>query len=471
MRHYIRINPPLRFHRFCLIPLLSLLSTTVLADDTPHGKIIAGFGSSVCDGYGDHLKSGGYIGRLETLLADQGWQVVDVSRGGDNTILIQERWEATASPPSKPVDPGRYLLPHKPKYVLIGLSLGNEGIKTNDANRRAEVLDQFRNGMLGIIERCRDEGIRPVVVNCYASTAFEPEEYDATKRMNVLINGWDVPSVNMLGTIDDGHGRWASGFLHDDWHPSGGGYEEMFLAIVPTLFDAMEAGKPIPVFSEQSGYAHVMSADAPALRFEPEHTVHAFSQAFWFRCAGDGKLASIAGHTGRLQITNEEFGATSRVVSSNQPFSSTISIDHGSLVYTGADGQIIRSKALVNDGQWHLVVLSHRAAKGQTLMFRDGHQVGIISERLIPETFGLGGSAEADLRDWLMYRSSLNDYDVAALQERKMIQSSLEIYAPLRDELFKLGEVVENRAQSLSQAQVVSDTIRTHQTEMVPTHP
>ena len=31
------------------------------------------------------------------------------------------------------------------------------------------------------------------------------------KKMNLLINSWDVPCVNLLGTLDDGHGHFPGG--------------------------------------------------------------------------------------------------------------------------------------------------------------------------------------------------------------------------------------------------------------------
>ena len=49
-----------------------------------------------------------------------------------------------------------------------------------------------------------------------------------------------------------------------------------------------------------------------------------------------------------------------------------------------------------------------------------------------------------------LYRSALNDDEVTALQSGTLLQSSLEIYAPLSDATFASGAPVENRAQSLT---------------------
>ena len=86
---------------------------------------IAVFGSSVANGTGDDQGKEGYTGRLRELLAPRGWEVLNQSRGGDNTKTMAPRFA-----PEGAADPSvRYLLPVNPGYVLIGLSLGNEGIQ------------------------------------------------------------------------------------------------------------------------------------------------------------------------------------------------------------------------------------------------------------------------------------------------------------------------------------------------------
>ena len=45
--------------------------------------------------------------------------------------------------------------------------------------------------------------------------------------MNALINGWNVPSINLLGAADDGAGHWAPGYWYDALHPNDRGYTVM----------------------------------------------------------------------------------------------------------------------------------------------------------------------------------------------------------------------------------------------------
>ena len=117
------------------------------------------------------------------LLAPRGWDVLNQSRGGDNTIRMAPRF----APAGAPEPNVRYLLPVNPTYVLLGLSLGNEGIRdaaTRDDNDA--IFDQFAKGMRGFVDRSRQNGIVPVITLCYTRMDFSDVEYEYTRRMNLL---------------------------------------------------------------------------------------------------------------------------------------------------------------------------------------------------------------------------------------------------------------------------------------------
>ena len=246
----------------CLLATIGLVAQQG-ADTGDRGRRIAFFGSSVPNGTGDEMGHGGYTGRMRTLLEPRGWEVLNRSRGGDNTITIAPRFE----PEGAPDRDTRYLTTVDPGYAVLALSLGNEGIMecAPGATRRCtatkdeadRIYEQFATGLWNLVERTRAEGIVPIVTLAYARSDFTEREYAYTRRMNLLINSWDVPSVNLLGAIDDGGGRWADGFVADPLHPNSAGHTEMAHAFVPTLFDALAAGKPTPVRSTDPGFIRV----------------------------------------------------------------------------------------------------------------------------------------------------------------------------------------------------------------------
>jgi lysophospholipase L1-like esterase len=419
---------------------------------------IAVFGSSVANGTGDDLGREGYTGRLRDLLARRGWEVLNQSRPGDNTKTMATRFAPDGTPDPKV----RYLLPVSPNYVLLGLSLGNEGIQNGTTRAEKDaVYAQFEDGMRGFIDRSRQHHIVPIVTLCYTRNDFTAVEYDYTRRMNLLINSWDVPSVNFLGAVDDGTGKWAKGFWHDALHPNAAGHTEMALTFVPTLFDAIEQGKPLPKASTATAFARLAGGDA-RITFTPEDPMHPFAFGVTVRAQADGTVASIGGST--LTIASEmkreeraggrgalEFEAST--LTEGTPFTETIGVRHGVWTLTAANGSVV-SGGVKADGQWHHLVVSHYTARGETLFFVDGALAGHVAERLEPKRFAIGGASAADFRNLLIYRSALNADEVAALEHGTLLQASLEVYAPLADAKLERGASLENLAQSLTAAKV-----------------
>ncbi len=224
-------------------------------------------------------------------------------------------------------------------------------------------------------------------------------------------------------------------------------------------------GKPLPVKSTVAGFARIAAGAAP-LAFTADAKMHPFAFVVSARAQGDGELAAITGTTlntatapkkidrgGRGSIEIEE-----TTLSAGAPFTARVTVTGGRFAYTGANGSVIASD-IKADGAWHQVVVSHYTARGETLFYVDGTLAGSVPERLEPRSFGLEDLRAAkpvDVKELLVYRSALNGDEVAALAGGKLLQASLEIYAPLNDAQFITGTAVENKAQSLSRVKVAS---------------
>ena len=85
---------------------------------------------------------------------------------------------------------------------------------------------------------------------------------------------------------------WVYG---DGLHPNDAGHYEMFLTIVPSVFDALKAGKPTPQWGNRSRFVRIFgdpNQSAP-LSFTPGSTVHSFSMSFRVRASATGTVASV----------------------------------------------------------------------------------------------------------------------------------------------------------------------------------
>lgn len=376
---------------------------------------ISVMGSSVANGQGATNNRGyAYMygelldQRFRTQESRLPWYTSGISVNGNNTLNLMARYND--------------LIHDCGKYVIFGVSLGNEGI--HGATDQQAIYNQFRDNMQTLIRKAREDGKYPVIMNNYTRGDFEASDYEYVKQMNLLIHEWDLPSINLLGAIDNGSGRWADGYQNgtDIYHPTTDGHREFAYAMVPSLFDAIEAGKPQPVRTSGGSYS---LSNRSVIEFTPEATVHPFTLSFKIKATTDGVIASFANGSNAI---------------------GTLKIEDGVLVYQSPSGGTIKGTVNITDNQWHVVSLTHYYAQGRTLLYTDKTPAGELVEKLTVGKFTIGDSASADEKAYselFFYRSAMVREEIEALCDGRMLKSSLEIYAPLDGS-------VENMAQSMN---------------------
>ena len=202
------------------------------------------FGSSVCNGQGAEevgpVKHG-YAWQYSQLLAARHaadsttgeYAYRNTSVNGINTVRHAAMLES-------------HLLTDSGAYAVIGLGLGNEGL--HEATNKQAVYDQWKTNMSATLLRTQQAGKTVVVTNNYPRGDYNATDYGYVKAMNLEMHEWEVPTVNLLGTLDncEGNGQWAPGYQNgeDIYHPNTAGYTEMMHAFVPSLFDALQTHKP-----------------------------------------------------------------------------------------------------------------------------------------------------------------------------------------------------------------------------------
>lgn len=385
---------------------------------------ISFMGSSVCYGTGA-TKDYGYAYMYTDLLKQRkqenigkDWTTSNISIGGNTTQMVLDRWE-------------RDLLRDCGRYVFYGLSLGNE---RNNGTQTDQAAKNYEKGMKQLIRQADSVGIVPVMASNYANAGFNSSDYEILKNLNLTIQQWEVPSVNMLGAVDDGAGRWVKAIENDGAHPNSDGHREMSYAIVPSLFDALDAGKTIPQRQESTAYALGKASATQHIEFAPENIVHPFTLSFEVKASSAGTLASFETENGTGNIKIGE---------------------NGNIVYESPSNGQITSTTSAND-EWLCISLTHYYAWGSTQLYVNGIKCGELSEKLVAKKFALGGNNapdKADYRQLFFWRSGMNDKEIAAVAEGKMLRSSLEIYAPLSNESPLL-----NLAQSTNTLALVENT-------------
>ena len=411
--------------------------------------LLSVLGSSLGKGFGssgaaaNQLTNGSYLNsyaaRLTATQPAYGWRVTNQSIGGDTTTAVINRFYTDE-------------VPVGPTANLIALSLGNEGLP-GAANPQA-VYNQFFTGITNLIAMSRSNNILPLIGKGYPRDAYSANEYTYLKRMDLQLNTLDVPSVNFLGATDDGFGHWVNNsFINmnsgDGIHPNDAGYFEMFLTIVPSVFEAVRQGKPPPRWGSRTNVLRILGDPAQRAPLSLDTTLmHSFSVSFRVRATGTGTVASVTLPTGTVHPTVEILPA--------------------GIAYIGANGVAVNSSVNGTNGLWHDVVIAHQYARGFTAFYVDGLLVTNVAERLTPIHFVLGGPgnavsrpgspARADYQDWFVHRSMLNFEEVSAQGQGRLQQASLELYVPLTDASLAQGIFVTNVAQSLTAAKLNAAT-------------
>lgn len=379
---------------------------------------ISVMGSSVANGQGA-TNNHGYAYMYGELLDERfrnqeskfPWYTSGIAVNGNNTLNLLARYND--------------LIHDCGTYVIFGLSLGNEGI--HNAADQPAVYNQFRDNMQTLIKKAREDGNYPVMINNYPRGDFDASDYEYVKQMNLLIHEWDLPSINLLGAIDNGSGVWANGYQNGDdiYHPTTDGHREFTYAMVPSLFDAIDAGKNQPVRVIGTSYS---LADKRVLEFTPEETVHPFTISFKVKGTADGIIASFAN------------GGNA---------TGTLKIQDGVVVYDSPLTGEIKGTVNVTDNQWHVVSLTHYYAQGRTLLYTDKVLAGELDEKLTVGKFIVGDNTSTVGREYselFFYRSAMVQEEIDKLCDGRMLKSSLEIYAPLDGS----KSTIENLAQSMN---------------------
>jgi len=403
------------------------------ASVAPPEKTIAVIGSSVAAGWvtareaGQDMKNG-WAFRLARHLEPLGYKVVNVSVPGDTTEKVLARLD-------------KDLLSLQPDIAVISLSLENEGIRGIGGRDPRKVYEGFGTNLRRIIAECRERNIVPVVASCYANDNFgDPATYRFIVDMNLEMASWGVPVINFLGALDRGDGRFVKGLTFDLDHPADRGHRELFLSIVPGLFEALAAGKPVPERDAGPGRFSVGKGGRGGyMSCVPADPLHSFSTLFEIRASGPGIAASVRGADGK--------------------FYRIAVAENGDAVLHASTGVAQRVPASLRDGNWHRIGWVHHYLKREMTLYIDGTAGPSITEATLPVQFLLGGLGEespgvspaaAEFRDWMIYRVPLNAAEMEAIQAGRLLPGSLEVFAPLRGGKPGVDSEVENRAQSAS---------------------
>ena len=375
------------------------------------------FGSSVAYGAGaDNFL--GWANQLGQILESRNWTFVNQSVGGDTTEKLMARFEDD-------------LLSQHPNIVILALSLANEGLLANPP----AVYEQYVRNMRKLIQMCRSHGIIPVVSNCYPNNGYGGEHLAYVRAFNAELNRWPVASIDLMGTVDNGWGRWPEGYFQDAGHPNSRGHFEMLHASAPSLFDNLidplySLPSPLPLWARTTDRT---KESGPLLEHRPENPLRALTCVY---------AVVLEVNTHSSSVVFSAIGDCS------------IGLDQaGTFVCTLPGGQVLNTGVRMKVHRPYQVGITYSAVRQRITCFIDGVEVAQASGTIIPNSFTLGGGLDvgapaARYKDYVIYRSCLDAASLASLASGRWLRSSLHLLAPLDDTAWQIGIPVANYAQT-----------------------
>eukprot|EP00741_Cyanophora_paradoxa_P001062 tig00000455_g1023.t1 len=198
-----------------------------LPEPSPGALKIVVIGSSVAAGHACWLHRGwAYL--LAEALRPAGHVVLNVSEPGADTARTAARFPSEVAP-------------LRPDVVIVGLSLGNEGLAHCTPGERPHVASAFDAGIARLVSMVRNIGARPVLGGVYPHGDYGPEHVPFLLRSHAAMVRLGVPVLDWLPALHDGSGRWKPGLWFDAAHPNGAGHEAMFRAVDLGIFAAAAA--------------------------------------------------------------------------------------------------------------------------------------------------------------------------------------------------------------------------------------
>ncbi len=373
---------------------------------------IAIIGSSVANGGG--TKDGnGWANMLGKILKQRNWEYVNKSINGNNTRDVLSRLDTD-------------LFPEKPDVAIIGLSLGNEGIRNGPG-----AYFMFRRNIKKIIQLLRKHGIVPMVTNCYPHKKYNAVNYAYVKKFNEELDRWPVISFDFMGSIDDGTGKWIEGYSTDDAHPNNKGHKEMLLSIPPRVFDNYMEGCLSSINPVNTWFNfEAKQKNKPAMKFVPRYFMGSFSFAF------DVKFSQIPSPNSIIAAVNENKIKVS---------------PNNTLIYVSDKNVQIDSNIKIETNKLYHIALTHRKALKKTTLYVNDNSVSTNGGKIKPKIFTLGGGVDGNgcksqFRNITVYRSSKRADQIKRLFNGIIGYSSLTIFSPLNDGVIEAGLEANNLA-------------------------
>lgn len=373
-------------------------------------KKILVIGSSIALGR-DATKNNGWANRLKAIMEPRGYTVVNRAISGNSTQQVINRFY-------------KDVVPDSPDFVVISLSLGNEGIQNQSEGNKESIYLRYKNNMLRLINMCRQHGFIPIIGSNYARKGFNEVDYTYARTINEIFDNMGIAQFDFMNAFNE-YGTAKILPILDDGdglHPNDIGHEAILRAIPFSIFDNLAVWNG-EISSQDSGRVKTGTDRVTGVRpiqLVLTDPVESFTVGFKLKDLSSGIAKAYFG-----------FGISTNRIRSNNNL----------IEYTSNLGSLIESSVRLDDSEWHHIAFSHDKHEAKTRLYIDGMYIGETDEDVVPTNFTIAGNSsttvyyavDCEYKDFSFHRTRLDEEQISDLAKGSIPKSSLEVFSPLSD--------------------------------------
>lgn len=333
----------------------------------------------------------------------------------------------------------RDVAPLQPDFVIIQLTIGNEGIYSS--GDKVGVLTKFKNNILKLVRMVEKIGAQAVVMGQGVTGSYTDQIYNMALAIDRDLASSGVFMFDIMGNLASGAGNAQSALMHDNLHYNSLGNYNIANGFNKDLLKRI-GSQPRGNLGRNSGQISMTTPTSGEPIVVPlDRRLDNWTVYFRFRPKFPQPDTSAKSFLGLDNAT--------------RLFMNPSFINH-LYFFQGASQRIDN---VISPGEWQSIAVTYFDQNKFVRIFINGVQVFSSEGFTINLTkLILGGrdSAEPggcahnfDYSDLLVYSTRLRGSQIKLLDKREYRQSSMEVFCPFTDELTTRGVPLLNLAPTL----------------------
>ena len=136
---------------------------------------------------------------------------------------------------------------YRPRVVIFGLSLANEGLRDSaDLSAANDTAQHYLQGLWAHAQTAEQADATVIIGGVYPHSQYDTWEVEVLRQTDATLKTWPYEYLDFMSTTSDADGDWKTGLKSNDGHPNNAGHEAMFNAIDLDYFAQFACNFPPP---------------------------------------------------------------------------------------------------------------------------------------------------------------------------------------------------------------------------------